>query len=300
VQIIRYKSSHSGVAFGLLHNGQVIGHVASSPGPVGRDKPGPYDGELRHLLRLRANQLRTQIEELVRTGAAGNSSVNILAPIDGETEVWAAGVTYKQSEEARREESGTPDIYAKVYTAQRPELFFKATPRRVAGPDAPIVVRADSTWDVPEPELVLVINAHGEIIGYTIGNDVSSRSIEGENPLYLPQAKVYAGCCALGPGITPAWEVPDPYNLTIHLAIERNNQPHWEGETSTRELKRRFDELVTYLFLENDFPDGVFLCTGTALVPEKQFTLQPGDVVQIRIDQLGTLRNPVVRGKAGL
>jgi 2-dehydro-3-deoxy-D-arabinonate dehydratase len=300
VQIIRYKSSHRGVAFGLLHNGQVIGQVASSPGPVGRDKSSSYDGELRHLLRLRANQLRTQIEDIVRTGAAGNPSVNILAPIDGETEVWAAGVTYKQSEEARREESGTPDIYAKVYTAQRPELFFKATPRRVAGPDAPIVVRADSTWDVPEPELVLVINAHGEIIGYTIGNDVSSRSIEGENPLYLPQAKVYAGCCALGPGITPAWEVPDPYNLTIHLAIERNNQPHWEGETSTRELKRRFDELVTYLFLENDFPDGVFLCTGTALVPEKQFTLQPGDVVQIRIDQLGTLRNPVVRGKAGL
>jgi 2-dehydro-3-deoxy-D-arabinonate dehydratase len=249
---------------------------------------------------MRASELRTQIEEIVQTGAAENPSANILAPIDGETEVWAAGVTYKQSEEARKEESGTPDIYAKVYTAQRPELFFKATPRRVAGPDAPIVVRSDSSWDVPEPELVLVINAYGEITGYTIGNDVSSRSIEGENPLYLPQAKVYAGCCALGPGITPAWEVSDPYNLTIRLTIERNKHVYWEGETSTRELKRGFDELVTYLFLENDFPDGVFLCTGTALVPEKQFTLQPGDVVQIRIDQLGTLRNPVVRGKGRL
>ncbi len=153
---------------------------------------------------------------------------------------------------------------------------------------------------MPEPELALVINAHAEIIGYTIGNDVSSRSIEGENPLYLPQAKVYAGCCALGPGITPAWEVSqpaDPYNLSIHLTIERDNQIHWEGETSTRELQRRFDELVSYLFLENDFPDGVVLCTGTALVPDKQFTLQPGDIVQISIDQLGTLRNPVVRGK---
>jgi len=198
------------------------------------------------------------------------------------------------------EESGTPDIYAQVYTAKRPELFFKATPRRVAGPGAPIVVRTDSTWDVPEPELVLVINAHAEIIGYTIGNDVSSRSIEGENPLYLPQAKVYAGCCSLGPGITLAWEVSDPYNLTIHLAIERNGQVYWEGETSTRELKRNFDELVTYLFLENDFPDGVFLYTGTALVPEKQFTLEPGDVVQIDVEQLGTLRNPVVRGKVKL
>ena len=288
MQIIRYSSSIGGMALGVTGNGQFIGHFRTP------------EVELHNLLRLKAVELRGQIEEAVRAGTGNYAAVNTLAPIDGKTEVWAAGVTYKQSEEARKEESGTPDIYAKVYTAQRPELFFKATPRRVADPDAPIVVRTDSTWDVPEPELVLVLNAYGEIIGYTIGNDVSSRSIEGENPLYLPQAKVYAGCCALGPGITPAWEVPDPYNLTIHLTIERNNQPHWEGETSTRELKRRFDELVTYLFLENDFPDGVFLCTGTALVPEKQFTLQPGDGVQIRIDQLGTLRNPVVRGKAGL
>src|SRR2546421_6791972 len=286
MQIIRYQTSNDGAASGLLHHGQLFGHSQ------------PF-GVLRNLLRLRANELREQIEGIVRSGSVNAPPAKLLAPIDGETEVWAAGVTYKQSEQARKEESGTPDVYAKVYTAQRPELFFKATPRRVAGPDAPIVVRADSTWDVPEPELVLVINAHGEIIGYTIGNDVSSRSIEGENPLYLPQAKVYAGCCALGPGITPAWEVPDPYNLTIHLTIERDKQVYWEGETSTRELKRRFEELVSYLFLENDFPDGVFLCTGTALVPEKQFTLQPGDVVQIRVDQLGSLRNPVVRGKVG-
>ena len=249
------------------------------------------------LLRLRSDELRRQIENSFQPGAANNLPTLFLAPIDGETEVWAAGVTYKQSEQARMEESGTPDIYANVYVAKRPELFFKATPRRVAGPDAPVAVRTDSTWDVPEPELVLVVNAHAEIIGYTIGNDVSSRSIEGENPLYLPQAKIYAGCCGLGPGITPAWEVSDPYNLTIHLTIKRNGQVYWEGETSTRDLKRRFDELVTYLFLENDFPDGVFLCTGTALVPERQFTLEPGDVVQIDIDQLGTLRNPVVRGK---
>ncbi len=283
MQIIRYKSS-GGITLGLSHKGQLIGYF----------QPG---SKLHDLLRLRTDELRMQIENSIQIGAANNLPTLILAPIDGETEVWAAGVTYKRSEQARMEESGTPDIYAKVYAAKRPELFFKATPRRVAGPDAPIVVRTDSTWDVPEPELVLAVNAHAEIIGYTIGNDVSSRSIEGENPLYLPQAKVYTGCCGLGPGITPAWEVPDPYNLTIHLAIERNGQVYWEGETSTRELKRRFDELVTFLFLENDFPDGVFLCTGTALVPERQFTLEPGDVVQIDIDQLGTLRNPVVRGK---
>ena len=293
MQIIRYKSS-SGITLGISHNGQLIGYFQQNP-------------ELHDLLRLRADELRVQIENStppvysgVQPGTAHNLPTLILAPIDGETEVWAAGVTYKQSEQARMEESGTPDIYAKVYAAKRPELFFKATARRVAGPGAPIVVRSDSTWDVPEPELVLAVNAHAEIIGYAIGNDVSSRSIEGENPLYLPQAKVYAGCCGLGPGITPAWEVSDPYNLTIHLAIERKGQVYWKGETSTRELKRRFDELVTYLFLENDFPDGVFLCTGTALVPERQFTLEPGDVVQIDIDQLGTLRNPVVRGKVEL
>ena len=286
MQIIRYKTS-SGVALGMALNSQLIGYFQPN-------------SELHNLLRLRTDELRMQIENSFQPGAANNLPTLILAPIDGETEVWAAGVTYKQSEQARMEESGTPDIYAKVYAAKRPELFFKATRRRVAGPDAPIVVRTDSTWDVPEPELVLVVNAHAEIIGYTIGNDVSSRSIEGENPLYLPQAKIYAGCCGLGPGITPAWEVSDPYNLTIHLAIERNGQVYWEGETSTRELKRRFDELVTYLFLENDFPDGVFLCTGTALVPERQFTLEPGDVVQIDVDQLGTLRNLVVRGKVKL
>src|SRR5436189_4406171 len=163
--------------------------------------------------------------------------------MDEETEEWTARVTYKQSEEARKEESGTPDIYAKVYTAQRPELFFKASPRRVADPDAPIVVRADSTWDVPEPELVLVLNAYGEIVGYTIGNDVSSRSIEGENPLYLPQAKVYAGCAALGPVIALAWEIGDIKNRSIRLVIRRGGEALFDGETSTSQIHRTFDDL---------------------------------------------------------
>lgn len=284
MQIIRYKSSSGTIATGLLQKGQFTGHFQTGV-------------ELHDLLRLRTDELRTLIGKSIQPDLSTNTSFSLLAPIDGETEVWAAGVTYKRSEEARMEESGTPDIYAKVYTAQRPELFFKANPRRVAGTGAPILIRADSTWDVPEPELALVVNAHAEIIGYTIANDMSSRSIEGENPLYLPQAKVYANCCALGPAITPAWEISDPYNLTIGLTIERNGQVYWQGETSTGELKRRFDELVSYLFLDNDFPDGVILCTGTGLVPESQFTLQPGDRVQITINQLGTLRNPVMRGK---
>jgi len=287
MHIIRYTSSSGAVALGLLQNGQLIGHF-------------PPDVELHHLLRGSADDLRAQIEKHIQPGRTTHAVSSLLAPIDGETEVWAAGVTYKRSEEARKEESGTPDLYARVYSAKRPELFFKANPRRVAGPDAPISIRTDSTWDVPEPELALVINASAEIIGYTISNDVSSRSIEGENPLYLPQAKTYANCCALGPAITPAWEIADPYNLTIGLSIERDDQVYWQGETSTRELKRRFEELVSYLFLENDFPDGVMLCTGTALVPERHFTLQPGDIVQITIDQLGILRNPVARGKGRL
>jgi 2-dehydro-3-deoxy-D-arabinonate dehydratase len=253
---------------------------------------------IAELLRLRAEQMREVVEGVERTSPS--SVRELLAPIDRETEVWAAGVTYKRSEEARVEESGTPDIYTRVYSAERPELFFKATPRRVAGPNAPIAVRADSTWDVPEPELAIVINSHEEIVGYVIGNDVSSRSIEGDNPLYLPQAKVYAGSCALGPGITPAWEVADPYALGMRMRILRQGQPHWNGETSTHELKRRLDELVRYLFREDTFPDGAILSTGTALVPDSPFTLEAGDTVEIEIDQLGTLRNPVVRGKRAL
>jgi 2-dehydro-3-deoxy-D-arabinonate dehydratase len=184
-----------------------------------------------------------------------------------------------------------------VYRAERPELFFKANPRRVAGPNEPVAVRADSTWDVPEPELAIVINSSAEIVGYTIGNDVSSRSIEGENPLYLPQAKVYAGCCALGPAITPVWDLADPYSLAIRMRIRRRDAVHWEGETSMREFARRLEDLVSYLFREDEFPDGVILSTGTALVPESPFTLEAGDSVEIEIDGIGTLQNPVVRGK---
>ena len=269
---------------GLIEDGQVIG--------------GLTQRSVAELLRLSAAELRNVVER--STSTSGQRAPTPLAPIDGQTEVWAAGVTYRRSEEARVEESGTPDIYTKVYSAERPELFFKATPRRVAGPEEPVVVRADSTWDVPEPELALVINAAAEIVGYTIGNDVSSRSIEGDNPLYLPQAKVYARSCALGPGITPAWHIDDPYALRMRMRILRGGQTHWSGEASTADLKRRLEDLVEYLFREDDFPDGVILSTGTALVPDSPFTLQHGDVVEIEIDQLGLLRNPVVRGKAGV
>ena len=280
--IVRYRTSDDDVRVGIQREANVT----------------PLNMALSELLHLPLRDFRARVEDAGRQERTDRLT-HLLAPIDGETEVWAAGVTYKRSEEARVEESATPDIYTKVYRADRPELFFKATPRRVAGPDQPVVVRTDSTWDVPEPELAIVINAHAEIVGYTIGNDVSSRSIEGENPLYLPQAKVYDGACALGPGIVPAWEVADPYALAIRMRIHRGGKEHWRGETSMREFARKLEQLVEVLFREDTFPSGVIISTGTALVPESPFTLEAGDEVEIEIDQLGNLRNPVVRGKKG-
>jgi 2-dehydro-3-deoxy-D-arabinonate dehydratase len=283
MQIVRVKDPDGEILVGIVRTEQE-GFVQL-----------PNVGEMQELLRLPLAELHTLLGRV--TDVEGKNTTTLLAPIDGGTEVWAAGVTYKRSMSARMEESDTPDVYAKVYDAERPELFFKGVARRVAGPNEVIAIRADSNWDVPEPELVLVVNAYAEIIGYTIGNDVSSRSIEGENPLYLPQAKVYAGSCALGPGITPVWEVADPYSLSMHLSIERAGQLVWKGESSTSELKRRLNELVEYLFREDEYPEGVFLCTGTALVPDYPFSLEANDRVEIEVEQLGILCNPVVRGK---
>lgn len=255
-------------------------------------------GSMAELLRADAVALA---RSLGRAPAAATSSIGRLAaPVDGAMEVWAAGVTYQRSEQARIEESDTPDIYSKVYRAERPELFFKADARRVAGPDEEIAVRSDSTWDVPEPELAVVVNSSAEIVGYTVCNDVSSRSIEGENPLYLPQAKVYARGCAVGPWIVTADGVADVYALGIRMRIERGGAVVWQGETNTSQLVRRLETLVSFLFREDDFPDGVILSTGTALVPDAPFTLSHGDVVMIEIDGIGSLRNPVVRGKTNL
>jgi 2-dehydro-3-deoxy-D-arabinonate dehydratase len=227
--------------------------------------------------------------------------VRLLAPVDGRTEVWAAGVTYERSRTARMAESeASADVYDRVYAASRPELFFKSAAWRVSGPGAPVSVRADSDINVPEPELAVVLNSAGDVAGYTICNDMSSRSIEGENPLYLPQAKVYLGGCAVGPWITPAWEIPDPYDLTIELTISRAGAAAWEGTASTASLRRRIDELAAYLFREDDFPEGVVLSTGTCLVPDLPFTLQAGDEVRIAIPGIGELVNPVVRGKAAV
>lgn len=218
----------------------------------------------------------------------------VMAPVDDDTEVWAAGVTYQVSREAREAESEqSADVYRQIYEADRPELFFKAIGWRVIGSDGPIGIRRDSRWDVPEPEIAVVANAAGEIVGYSLCNDVSSRSIEGLNPLYLPQAKMYTGSCALGPSITLRSAVDDPYDLSLRVSIDREGDPVYTAQTSTGLLDRSLQELVDWLFAAQDFPRGAVLSTGTCLVPPESVTLESGDVVTIDIDGIGALRNPV-------
>jgi 2-dehydro-3-deoxy-D-arabinonate dehydratase len=219
---------------------------------------------------------------------------DILAPV-GTQEIWAAGVTYERSREGRREESkesGAAVFYSKVYDAGRPELFFKAPGWRAIGPDAKIRVRKDARWSVPEPELVLVINADRQIIGYTLGNDVSSRDIEGENPLYLPQAKVYDGSCAVGPAILVSNQSLDR-NAEMTLVVERSGHPVFEGRVPLLRIRREFNELVEYLYRELSFPAGALLFTGTGIVPPNDFTLISGDLVRIGAKPIGELVNEV-------
>jgi 2-dehydro-3-deoxy-D-arabinonate dehydratase len=222
------------------------------------------------------------------------SSAELLAPI-GNQEVWAAGVTYHRSRDARVKESGGPgagDFYTKVYEAQRPELFFKAAAHRVVGPGGPVRIRRDAKWSVPEPELTLVINNRGLMVGYSIGNDMSSRDIEGENPLYLPQAKVYDGSCALGPCVYLTRE-PFPQDTKIQMNIHRMGAVIFSGSTHVRNIKRSFAELAEYLYRETSYPHGCLLMTGTGIVPPDDFTLQSGDEIEITIDPIGSLRNIV-------
>ena len=227
--------------------------------------------------------------------ALTTAEVQFLAPID-QQEVWAAGVTYKRSQVARMEESeAAASHYDKVYTADRPELFLKATPSRVSGPDEPVRVRYDSKWSVPEPELALFVTPDGTVCGYSVGNDMSARDIEGENPLYLPQAKFYKNCCSLGPGVLLTKDAPERSGFNINLKIERRGEVVYDESTTAGEMVREFTELTDWLFRENDFPDGAVLLTGTGLVPPDDFTLKNGDLVSISINGIGTLTNPVVQ-----
>lgn len=239
--------------------------------------------------------LKTQITKL---DAVGNSewlnTQKILAPIENQ-EVWASGVTYLRSRNARMEESkeaGGDTFYDKVYDAERPEIFFKATAQRTVGTNDYVRIRKDSTWDVPEPELTLFVTSSGKIVGYTVGNDMSSRSIEGENPLYLPQAKSYERCAGLGPCVyVPGNGIES--DSRIRLTINRNGEEVFDGNIGIDQMKRKHQELVDYLFRECDFPKGCFLMTGTGIVPDHPFTLQSQDEIIITIDNIGTLRNIV-------
>jgi 2-dehydro-3-deoxy-D-arabinonate dehydratase len=291
VQLIRFRAAGGAPRVGVLEDGEVRGL--------------PGIATMADLLALPVLAVR----ELCTGQADGDppfepvpfDPASLLAPLDGRTEVWAAGVTYERSRSARVEESeDSADIYAKVYDAARPELFFKSAAWRVAGPGARVSVRADSAVNVPEPELAAVLNAAGEPVGYTICNDLSSRSIEGENPLYLPQAKIYLGGCAVGPWIRPAWEVPDPHNLSMSMTITRDGAAAWAGQASTRGLRRTVAELARFLFREDEFPAGAVLSTGTSLVPDLPFTLREGDQIRISIAEIGELVNHVVRGKDAL
>lgn len=253
---------------------------------------------MAELLSLPYDQLRSTIESAATSKeSVPVESLRLLPPLDGRAEVWCAGVTYERSKGARMEESSEQSVYDKVYSAERPELFSKSPAWRLTTDGEPVGIRSDSGHDVPEPELTLVVNAHGTVVGYTVCNDMSSRSIEGENPLYIPQAKVFAGGCAIATGIRPAWEVADATDLGIRLVVRRDGTEAFSGETSTRQLARPLSELVDYLCRANDFPDGVALVTGTGIVPELDFTLRPGDIVEIEIDEIGRLVNTVAVGK---
>ena len=237
-----------------------------------------------------------KITEKIKTLSSSQNSPNdIAAPIGSHQELWACGVTYLRSKIGRQEESkgaGGGDFYARVYEADRPEVFFKANPHRIVGPNDKVRIRKDSTWDVPEPELTLLVSSSAKIIGYTIGNDMSSRSIEGENPLYLPKAKTYDGCASLGPCIYVSQQ-PLSSDTTIRLEIIRSKKTVFEGSVALSQMKRTPEELVSFVFRECSFPHGCFIMTGTGIVPEHDFTLKNGDEIKISIDAIGTLVNEV-------
>ena len=272
--------------FSVLHTKSAQYQFAVTTDGVHRSVEGiPTLTEAMHL---------TLAELKTRTASATTSIIGELAPpIAAEIELWGAGVTYLRSRDARKEESGVPDVYQRVYEADRPELFFKSTAVRARGTNAPIGIRYDSEASVPEPEVAIYINKHREIIGYAICNDVTARSIEGENPLYLSQAKIYIGSTAIGPDITPAWLAPAANEMSIKAKILRGSALVWEAETSLGALNRTLEDLVNYVFRCQDFPHGLILSTGTGIVPPMDIALAAGDIVEINVAGVGTLSNTV-------
>ena len=269
--------------------------TASNPFALVVSKNGSYKTipgipTLTQALQIRMSELKSAIEKDSGEVVTGD----LVPPVAPETEVWGAGVTYLRSRDARKEESDTPDVYQRVYEADRPELFFKATCRRTVGNGDPIGIRYDSEASVPEPEVAIVVNKFREIIGFSICNDMTARTNEGENPLYLPQAKSYLGSTSLGPDITLAWLAPSAADMTIHAEIKRGAEIVWKADTALSGLNRTLPDLVNYLFRCQTFPDGVILSTGTGIIPPLEFITKEGDVISITVNGLGVLSNPVV------
>lgn len=276
-RIVRYRTANGAVEIGVRVSDQVF--------------PIPVD-TLGGLLMETKQEIDRIVGQAIWEGEPAESGIQLLPPVDGRMEVWAAGVTYRRSKDARVEESTQASVYELVYDAQRPELFFKAAPWRVVTNFDTLYIRNDSELNVPEPEFAVVVNADGQIVGYTICNDMSSRSIEGANPLYLPQAKVYDNSCSLNDGFVLADDDDEP-DRAIVMEILRENELVWYGQSSTSQLKRAIPDLVKSARSNLDFPEGFILSTGTGIVPELEFTVRPGDIVVIRIDGLGKLINPI-------
>lgn len=286
MRICLFEDPDAGRRVGLLEEDAVYDLTAADPEAA---------GTLSAALAAGAAGLAGAAERARRSAGrplTGAGAASLLAPVE-QQEVWGAGVTYLRSRNARMDESpGGGSFYDMVYQAERPEVFFKTTPHRVVGPEQPVCIRRDSTWSVPEPELTLALTPDLRIAGYTVGNDMSARDIEGENPLYLPQAKIYSGCCALGPAVLLAEAGAEP-RFSVRLTIRRAGAVAFQGETSTAQMRRTFAELAAYLGRANAFPGGAFLLTGTGIVPPDDFALREGDVVEIEVPEIGVLRNPV-------
>jgi len=288
MKLFRFRSSE-GLSFGPLEGGWLY--------DISRgDVPGLTD--LQSLYASAGKDVRS-MAELIRAAMKKSPTTRyeegrIEIPLQG-VEIWAAGVTYLRSREARESETSSKGIYDRVYSAQRPELFLKDTGIRCRGPGMEVCVRGDSNWSVPEPELTVVFDEDARAVGYTIGNDLSSRDIEGENPLYLPQAKVYRGSSAIGPCVVTADEIPEPHSLLIKMKILREGTVSFEGSVNTSQMKRSIDELAGFLKRDNELRTFTLLMTGTSIVPPDDFTLKGGEVIEIEIEKIGTLRNPVVK-----